>query len=84
MRLCNSLLFKGAFYLSWNVLPVELRSSSSGLDTFAKHLKKQICLGKRNHDRARTFKFVLHFVKCDTVTVPFISKFSCHYFVEAP
>ena len=27
---------------SWNVLPVDLRSSSSGLDTFAKHLKTHL------------------------------------------
>ena len=28
---------------SWNVLQVDLRSSSCGLDTFAKHLKTQLC-----------------------------------------
>ena len=30
---------------------------------------KHICLGRRILDRARTFEFVLHFVKCDTVAV---------------
>ena len=53
---------------SWNVLPVGLRSSSFGLDAFAKHLK-HICLVKRTHDKARTFEFVLQFVGCDTVIV---------------
>ena len=56
---------------SWNVLPVDLRPSSFGLETFAKHLKTHLfgltyC---RTLDRARTFEFVLHFVKYDTVTV---------------
>ena len=55
---------------SWNALPVDLRSSSFGLDTFAKHLKTHIFgLAYHTHDRARTFEFVSHFVECDTVTV---------------
>ena len=55
---------------SWNALPVGLRSSSFGLDTFAKHLKTHLFgLAYRTHDRAHTFEFVLHFVECDTVTV---------------
>ena len=53
---------------SWNVLPVDLRSSSSGLDTFAKHLK-HIFLGRRILDKARIFEFILHLVVCDTVAV---------------
>ena len=53
---------------SWNALPVDLRSSSFGLDTFAKHLK-HIYLVLHTHDRVRTFEFVSHFVECDTVTV---------------
>ena len=51
---------------SWNTLPVGLRSSSFGLDTLAKHLKTHL-FGLAY--RAHTFEFVLHFVRCDTVTV---------------
>ena len=55
---------------NWNALPVDLRSSSFGLDTFAKNLKNtSIDLVQHTHDRARTFEFVSHFVECDTVTV---------------
>ena len=54
---------------SWNALPVDLRSSSFGLDTFAKHLKTHLFGLACTQDRARTFEFVSHFVECDTVTV---------------
>ena len=57
---------------SCNALPVGLRSSSFDLDTFVKHLKTHLhlYLVQRTHDRARTVEYVLHFVGCDTVTVP--------------
>ena len=54
---------------SWNALPVGLRSSFFGLDTFAKHLKTHLFGLAYTHDRARTFEYALHFVGCDTVTV---------------
>ena len=53
---------------SLNVLSVDLRSFSTGLNIFANHLKTHLI--RRILDRARTFEFVLHFVKCDTVAVP--------------
>ena len=53
---------------SWTVLAVGLRSSSSGLDTFAQHLK-HISMVQRIHAWARTFEFVFYFVGFYTVTV---------------
>ena len=54
---------------SWNVLSVGLRSSSLSLNMFAKHLKTHL-YGLAYSRQARTFEFVLHFVKCDTVLKP--------------
>ena len=53
---------------SWNALPVDLRSSSFGLDTFAKHLKTHL-FGLAYSRQSTHFEFVSHFVECDTVTV---------------
>ena len=53
---------------SWNALPVGLRSSSFGLDTFAKHLKTHL-FGLAYSRQDTHFEFVLHFVRCDTVRV---------------
>ena len=47
-------------------MPIDLRSSSFGLDTFAKHLKTH--LFGLAYSR-QSFEFVSHFVECDTVTV---------------
>ena len=53
---------------NWNVLPVGLRSSSFGIDTFAKQLKTHL-FGLAYSRQGMHFEFVLHFVGCDTVTV---------------
>ena len=50
---------------SWNVLPVGLRSSSFGLETFAKHLKTHVF----RLAYSRQGMHFLSFVGCDTVTV---------------
>ena len=47
---------------------LSLRSSSFGLDTFAKYLKTHL-LGLAYSRTGHSFEFVLHFVECDTVTV---------------
>ena len=60
--------FAVAGFSSWNVLPVDLRSSLSGLTTFTKPLKTRL-FGKPIFDRAYSFDFVVHVVKCDTVAV---------------
>ena len=61
---------------SWNVLLVDLRSSSCGWDTIWDTIwdrdtsAKHSCVGRCIIDRARIFEFVLHLVKCDTLAVP--------------
>jgi hypothetical protein len=47
---------------SWNVLPVNLRSSFFSLDVLEIHLKAHL-FGWCTHDRARTFEFFIIFCK---------------------
>ena len=52
----------------WNKFPVGLRDLSVGPETFARHLKTHL-FRVGFSDQARTFKFVLHFVGCVTMSV---------------